>query len=117
MRRKKGIDDSIFPASFDIDYVRYYEFDYQKVDKETPSTINQIFQSQNKRFLYWEKPKDDYEIEKYNIYINNNFYKSVSLNQFDLHNIKESGQHIIQVSAVDFTKKESPLSVKFIYNK
>ncbi|AZZ65317.1 glycoside hydrolase family 16 protein [Metamycoplasma phocicerebrale] len=114
---KKGIDENIFPISFDVDYVRYYEFDYKKVDKIIPEKINKIFKSKNSKFLYWNKPKDDYEIEKYNIYLNKKLFKTVSLNQFKFEEIKNNGNYSIQISAVDFSGKESFLSDEFIYNK
>lgn len=108
----RGVDNSIFPATFQIDYVRYYELDYNMLDKEAPNAVENIFKSSLENTFYWDRPEDDYGVSHYDIYVDGEKYHTANLEQFTLRG-KPAGSYEIQIVAVDFTGKESPKSPIF----
>lgn len=111
----QGVDNEIFPATFEIDYVRYYQRDYYRVDKKAPDKIEFIAPARLANTIYWEKPDDDYGVKYYQVYLDGEYYDDANINQYTFRNLAK-GSHIIQIVAVDFTEKKSPKSIKFQYD-
>ena len=111
----QGVDNEIFPATFEIDYVRYYQRDYYRVDKKAPDKIEFIAPARLANTIYWEKPDDDYGVKYYEVYVDGEYYDDANINQYTFRNLAK-GSHIIQIVAVDFTEKKSPKSIKFQYD-
>lgn len=110
----QGVDNSAFPMSFDVDYVRVYQRDYRYLDKTAPDKVENIKKAQLANTLYWDRTEDDVMVSHYNIYIDGEYHDEASVNQFTFRNL-ESGNYKITVSAVDFTGKIGPRSDIFDY--
>ncbi|HCZ24569.1 MAG TPA: hypothetical protein DHV05_06970 [Acholeplasmataceae bacterium] len=106
----QGIDNTIFPTTFEIDYVRVYKQDYAKVDLEEPTQPGDIQVAQLKNTIFWAKSDDDYGVEHYAIYLDGRFYRYANLNQYTFKGLTANQSYNIQVEAVDFGGRVSPLS-------
>lgn len=116
----QGVDDSIFPAIMKIDYVRFYQQDYATVDRENPSTPEEIRKMvQLSQGIFWKPSTDDTAVEKYAVYVNGEFFDYTNLNQYTFINripfkaLMPGKTYDIQIRAVDFTGRESSLSEVF----
>ena len=101
----QGVDDSIFPATFTIDYVRVYQQDYVTGDAESPSTIRMpriYWQSGNQAFISWTPATDDLRVKSYYVYVNGVMSKKTSVNAVLLINLRLSFDNIVTVIAEDY---------------
>jgi len=109
----QGIDDTIFPVEMIVDYVRIYQKDYATLDKEEPEApINIRQMNVLRRGIFWSEGVDDVGVEKYAIYVDGEFYKFSTMNQFTFTSLPV-GAYDIRVKAVDFTGRESAFSEIF----
>ncbi|BCR35798.1 family 16 glycosylhydrolase [Mariniplasma anaerobium] len=104
------VDDSIFPTAFEIDYVRVYKYDYGTIDKEVPSNIEDLQISQLKNTIYWDASSDDYGVEKYAIYVDDELYDFANLNQYTFDRLVKGQSYQIKVQAIDFVGNASEIS-------
>lgn len=111
----QGIDNTIFPTTFEIDHVRVYKYDYATVDKEEPTTPGDIQIAALKNSIFWTKSTDDYGVEEYAVYLDGVFHKYTRLNQIVLTGLVAGQTYNIQVQAVDFVGRVSPLSNTLSY--
>lgn len=109
----QGVDDSIFPAVFEIDYVRYYKRDYDVLDKEKPGKVEGIDLAGIPNTIYWDVPEDDYGIEYYRIYIDDEYWEDARINQYTFKDGIPGETYRISIRAVDFTGKVGEKSVNF----
>jgi len=107
---REGVDDSIFPVNMLVDYVRVFGFDYASYDQTAPSTPINLGIAEIKNTFHWNKAIDDYGVEKYAIYIDGQFSRYVKLNQFTLTGLNVGTIYSVQVQAIDFVGRTSPLS-------
>ena len=102
-----GIDNSIFPVSMFVDYVRVYQKDYMSLDMKKPEPISEIKDGkQLKNMIYWKRPHDDQGIEYYKIYLDGKLHDESRLNAYVFEGL-EPGTYQVKVVAVDFTGKKS----------
>lgn len=112
----QGVDDTIFPQVFEIDYVRVFERDYKKIDSLTPDAPNNIAVSpQRPNSIIWDRSDDDYSISHYEIYVDGTLYDTAPLNQITLEALSLNQTYDIQIKAVDMTGKTSEFSEVFTY--
>lgn len=112
----QGVDDNIFPTSFDIDYVRYYQMDYEAFDRLPPTRVTNITASASlKNAIFWDPATDDYGVSHYNVYVNNQFHQKVNLNQVILSNLTAGETYEIMIEAEDFTGKRGQMSQILMY--
>lgn len=113
----QGIDDTIFPGVMEVDYVRVYELDANYLDKENPSIPGEIKPMNGlKNAFYWNESKDDTAINYYEVYINNELYKTANLNSVVLDNSFDVGEELnIKVRAVDMVGNFSEFSESLSY--
>ena len=116
----QGVDDSIFPATMIVDYVRFYQLDYAELDRENPSTPQDIRKmTQLNQGIFWKSSNDDTGVEKYAVYVDGTFFDYTNLNQYTFINripfkvLMPGKTYDIQVRAIDFTGRESGLSEVF----
>ncbi len=109
----QGVNADDFPTTFEIDYVRYYQRDYGYVDKEPPGPIEGLSLARLKNTIYWDAAEDDYGVEYYEIYINDEYYDDSTINQYTISHAKAGERYTIQIRAVDFTGKKGPMSLKY----
>ncbi|MGI6771036.1 MAG: hypothetical protein ACOX5Y_01255 [Acholeplasmataceae bacterium] len=105
-----------FPAYFQIDYVRYYQRDFEKVDKKAPTKVEYIYKSRLANTIHWDKATDDYGVSHYKILVDGEEFGQANLQQFTFKNL-DPGDYMIEIIAVDFTGKESEISPKFQYKQ
>lgn len=104
------VDNSIFPQAFEIDYVRVYKYDYASIDKEVPSVVEDLQIAQLKNTIFWDASDDDYGVEKYAIYVNDELYDFANLNQYTFDRLEKGTSYQIKVQAVDFVGRASEMS-------
>ncbi|MDY3195452.1 MAG: family 16 glycosylhydrolase [Paracholeplasma sp.] len=111
----QGVDDSIFPAAFEIDFVRVYQLDYASVDKKVPEKVANINKAEVANTIHWQRAFDDYDIEKYAIYVDGKFNGYSNLNQYTLVGLEPNKSYNITVEAIDFVGRTSKISEPFVY--
>ncbi len=111
----QGVDDTIFPTALEVDYVRVYKQDYATLDTENPTQPGDIQLAMLKNSIYWTKSTDDYGVEEYAVYLDGKFHKYTRLNQIVLTGLVKDQTYLIQVQAVDFVGRVSPLSNTLSY--
>ena len=111
----QGIDNTIFPTTFEIEHVRVYKLDYATIDKEEPTQPGDVQPALLKNSLFWTKSTDDYGVEEYAVYLDGAFHKYTRLNQIVLTGLVAGQTYNVQVQAVDFVGRVSPLSNTLSY--
>ena len=111
----QGIDQSIFPATFQVDYVRVYQMDYGTVDKKSPDKVVNIANAKVKDTIHWNRAEDDFGISKYAVYVDGELNGYANLNQFTLKNILPNKTYDITIEAIDFAGRTSKLSDVYTY--
>ncbi|MDO9629472.1 MAG: glycoside hydrolase family 16 protein [Acholeplasmataceae bacterium] len=106
----QGIDNTIFPTTMEVDYVRVYKQDYAVLDKEAPTVPTNLSLAQLKNTIFWNKSNDDYGVEKYAVYLDGAFHKYASLNQITFTGLTASQIYQVQIQAVDFVGRTSDMS-------
>jgi len=104
-----GIDNTIFPQTFTIDYVRVYQKDYYTGDQETPSMISNLrtlHKTATTAYLTWNQATDDLRVRNYLIFVNGRLVKTTSLWGIQLTGLT-AGDHYIQIFTEDYAGKLS----------
>ncbi|VEU80723.1 glycoside hydrolase family 16 protein [Haploplasma axanthum] len=114
----QGVDDNIFPATFEIDYIRVYQKDYNYYDSEKPSDIKNLRQSTRlQNSIFWNEATDDMGVSYYNIYVDGILHTTSELSQVVLKDLDKGLEYSIEVEAVDFvgnkSSKSEPLKFTF----
>jgi len=109
----QGVDTTIFPQTFEIDYVRYYEKDYASIDESAPTTPSNIEEARLSNTLFWQASTDDYGVEKYLILVEGTAYDYANLNQYTFKGLTSGQTYEIQVVAYDFVGRKSAKSETF----
>ncbi|MBN2540449.1 MAG: family 16 glycosylhydrolase [Bacilli bacterium] len=108
-----AIDDSIFPQSLEIDYVRVYQKDYAGMDQAAPDAVTDLTlldQGEDSIKVTWDKATDDVLVKEYEIYVDSAKVGSTSLNAFRIENLLPNTQYTINVVAVDFAGNRSEMT-------
>ncbi len=111
----EGVDNTIFPTTFEVDYARVYKQDYATLDKEAPSEPIGITSALLKNTIFWTKADDDYGVESYALYLNGEFHKYVNLNQATFTGLNRNETYQVQIKAVDFVGHASEFSEPFSF--
>lgn len=102
------IDAGALPTTFEIDYVKIYQIDYDTYDKETPSDPEYVELSNiNDRYILWPRSTDDYGISHYEIYVDGTLHDTSVVNSYLFANTDFHTATEVAVRAVDFTGKAS----------
>jgi len=108
---QQGVNAEAFPTAMEVDYVRVYQLDYARLDKEPPSTPQNLRIAQHlANSVFWAPSSDDTGVEKYAVYIDGEFREYTNLNQIRLTNLERGRTYQFQVRAVDFVGRKSSLS-------
>jgi beta-glucanase (GH16 family) len=105
----QGIDPLAFPTVFELDYLRLYEWDYARYDLTNPEKPTALATSQLDNTIHWNRPTDDTWVSHYEIYLDGVKYRQAKINQFTFVGL-EARDYQVQVEAVDFVGRTSPLS-------
>lgn len=101
----QGIDNTIFPTKFVIDYVRVFQQDYISDDTERPSipTSPQILSVVDRTaYLTWKPSTDDNAIKRYAVYVNGNLKAYTSVYGIQLVGLPANSENYIMVIAEDY---------------
>ncbi|HAQ56741.1 MAG TPA: hypothetical protein DCR44_05030 [Acholeplasmatales bacterium] len=101
----QGVDDTIFPATLTVDYVRVFQQDYVTGDTGSPSTISFphiYWQSGSQAFIAWTPSTDDLRVKSYYVYVNGIMSKKTSVNAVLLINLRLSYDNIVTIIAEDY---------------
>lgn len=113
----KGVDDSLFPHTLEVDYVRVYQKDYQGMDKEAPSVpenITLLDTTASTIQFKWDHSEDDVMVKEYLVLVNDVPVGATTLNAYTIKDLEQDTQYKIDVQAVDFKNQASePISVTF----
>lgn len=109
----QGVDESIFPQTFEIDYVRYYERDYANVDTIAPSQVTDIQKAIVPNTLFWDAATDDYAVEKYLILVDGEAYDYARLNQYTFKGLTPGQTYKIEIVSYDFVGRKAEKSESF----
>ena len=106
----QGVDPNAFPTSMSVDFVRVYQLDYATLDKEAPTEPLFIQPAQLLNTIWWRASTDDIGVEKYAIYLDGELYDHANLNQYTFQRLVKGQTYQVQVQAVDFVGRTSPMS-------
>ncbi len=97
-----NISSSFTTESMYVDYIRVYQSDYTKKDKEIPSTLNVRYTTTSKAInLSWDKATDNIGIKHYEVIVNGKQFAATNKIQYTLNNLTPNTNYYIQVLAVD----------------
>ncbi|MFH0992964.1 MAG: glycoside hydrolase family 16 protein [bacterium] len=101
----QGVDDSIFPTSLTVDYVRVFQQDKLYGDTDNPSMISRvrvIKQADRNVFLVWNPATDDKGIKQYYVYVNGVLHKKTTVSGVLISNLKLNDDNFISIIAEDY---------------
>lgn len=106
----QGIDNTIFPQSMVIDYVRVYQKDYAGMDQAAPSPISSLALQEvtnSSIQIKWNHATDDVMVKQYDIFLNGSLKASTTVNGIFLTGLQPETEYNIDVIAVDFADNRS----------
>ena len=106
------VDDTIFPQSLEVDYVRVYQKDYAGLDREAPSEISNLtmqYNTYDSIKIIWNDSEDDIMVKEYEILVDDVLHGTSSVNAFDIEDLDPNTTYKISVMAVDFAGNRSSL--------
>lgn len=106
----EGVDDTIFPATFQVDYVRVFHKDYSGLDEEAPTSPTQLIlqdRTHDELRLKWNRSTDDVLVSHYNIYVNETLVDTTTLNAIRIYELEANTNYSIYVEAEDFAGNKS----------
>ena len=106
----RGIDDSIFPQSLQVEYVRVFQRDYEALSTGSVRPVTQpVVQrtTHNAVRFKWNKVADEL-VAFYNIYVNDNFVGRTTVNAFTAEGLSADTDYTIHIEAEDFAGVRSP---------
>ena len=107
----QGVDDSIFPQSMEVKYVRVYQKDYAGMTDEPPSQVSgmtMMWNTHDQIRLKWNHAEHDVMVSHYNIYVDDVYHGRTTLNAYTADGLDPGGEYVITVEAVDFAGQAGP---------
>lgn len=101
----QGVDDTILPVDFVIDYVRVYQKDYATMDQTAPESVTNLTSLATRSdslFLSWDYAIDDVMVKQYNIYVDGVLFDTTTVNGYLLKELTPSTNYSIKITAEDF---------------
>lgn len=106
----QGVDDTIFPQSMVVDYVRVYQKDYQGMDQENPSSISglTVQKTTNSSIqIKWNHATDDVAVKQYDVFFNGILKATTTVNGLLVTGLNPDTNYNIDVITVDFANNRS----------
>ena len=108
----QGIDDTVFPQSMVVDYVRVYQKDYAGMDVSAPSEVSDVTLQDNtfsSLKIKWEDATDDVMVKGYDIFVDGDLYDTTTLNAILIEGLQPGTTYDIGVVAKDFNDQRSDM--------
>jgi len=109
----QGVDDSVFPQSMVVDYVRVYQKDYAGMDQADPTAVTNLTLQEvtnNSIQIKWNHATDDVMVKQYDIFLNGTLRASTTVNGIFLTGLNPETEYNIDVVTVDFKGNRSDSS-------
>ena len=108
---QQGIDDTAFPATMEIDYVRYYELPVESLDIEAPEAVKEIAIDVigTQATFHWSPSVDDYIVDHYEVYLDDVLVAETENTSFTVYTLEENTTYSAGIVAVDGTGNQSDL--------
>lgn len=106
----QGVDDTIFPQSMVVDYVRVYQKDYEGMDQENPSSISglTVQKTTNSSIqIKWNHATDDVAVKQYDVFFNGILKATTTVNGLLVTGLNPDTNYNIDVITVDFANNRS----------
>ncbi|MDD3712690.1 MAG: family 16 glycosylhydrolase [Candidatus Izemoplasmatales bacterium] len=106
----QGVDDTIFPQSMVVDYVRVYQKDYEGMDQENPSSISglTVQKTTNSSIqIKWNHATDDVAVKQYDVFFNCILKATTTVNGLLVTGLNPDTNYNIDVITVDFANNRS----------
>ncbi len=106
----QGVDDTCFPTTLEVDYVRIYQKDYLYGDTANPSRIVNpqiLYQSGTTAYLLWTPAMDDLRVKQYWVYINGILAKKTTVWGVRLTTLTANFDNIVTILTEDYSGKMS----------
>ncbi|ACL69028.1 glycoside hydrolase family 16 [Halothermothrix orenii H 168] len=109
---QKGIDDSIWPQSMEVDYVRGYDLNIEERDKIPPGKPGNLKADSTAIYvdLSWDHSVDNFGVKEYEIYLNDRLIGKTSNTKFKVKKLDPETKYNFKVRAVDFAGNVSEYS-------
>jgi beta-glucanase (GH16 family) len=104
------VDDTIFPQSMVVDYVRVYQKDYQGMDQEDPSSISGLTVQKTTNSsvqIKWNHATDDVAVKQYDVFFNGVLKATTTVNGLLVTGLNPDTNYNIDVITVDFANNRS----------
>lgn len=105
-----GVDDSIFPQSMEVDYVRVYQKDYAGLDERAPGDISELElmkATDSTIQVKWNHASDDTMIKEYEVYLNDELYGTTTVNGLLMTNLEPETVYEVKIVSKDFADNVS----------
>ncbi|MCF8009331.1 MAG: carbohydrate-binding protein [Halanaerobiales bacterium] len=105
----KGIDDSIWPQTMEVEYVRVYDLNLDQRDQTPPTTPNNIKSEINpiSAKLNWDNSNDDFGLKEYRIYLNNKLISKSNQSNYKINYLKPETKYNLYIEAIDYADNKS----------
>jgi len=105
----KGIDDSIWPQTMEIDYVRVYGLNINKRDNSAPTSPSNLKIDVNpiNAGIQWDNSNDDFGIKEYRIFLDNKLVGKTIQNNYILKNLMPETKYDIHIEVIDYADNVS----------
>lgn len=102
------IDPNLESTTFEVEYVKVYQINYDLYDESHPTTPEYVEQSNwNPLYFLWPRSSDDFGVSHYEFYVDDTFVGNSPVNSYLLTEGLLNDASIVKVRAVDFTGKMS----------
>lgn len=101
---QNGVDDSIFPQSMEVDYVRVYDLgNHPEGDVNPPTQVTGIRLNNSPAgyYLSWRVSTDNFAVDRYEVMIDGKLYITVRAPSLSISELKEGDTHEYIVVSID----------------
>lgn len=105
-----GVDESIFPQTMQVDYVRVYQKDYAGMDQTPPNSVSdvELLKATATTLQFgWDKATDDVAVKDYDIFVDGMLYETTSVNGIFIDRLDPNTEYEITIITKDFKDQTS----------
>ncbi|GAB6090556.1 family 16 glycosylhydrolase [Spirochaeta dissipatitropha] len=108
----QGIDDSIWPQTMEVEYVRVYDLGDAALDTEPPTAPGElsVAPSSITAFLEWEPSIDNVGVKEYSVYVNGELSTTTDQHETLIRGLQPEQAYTVRISAVDYAGNISEYS-------